>query len=351
MAKTIVAALDAYDAWLGTHCRVIADELAEKRRLMAADASAFLRGSCFRFAAQFPKALPELVAKAAVPSCGDAHIENFGTWRDVEGRLVWGVNDLDEAALLPWPCDLVRLATSALLAAEKGASRKALCATIVDAYARALAAPRAFVLDEEHAALREFVAPDAEARAKFWTMLAKLDTATELPPDWRAALVADLPEGAMPQRFVHRKAGIGSLGRPRFAVIAEWGGGRVVREAKARVPSAWLYAAFPGAATTDPLAIRNAPGRAPDPWYRVLPGLFIRRLAPDSRRLAPPEGDAAGLLAQIAAMGAELGNVHATGRQAHVAAAELAAMPAGWLRDAAGAMAALVARDHAALAG
>jgi len=206
MAKTIVAALDAYDAWLGTHCRVIADELAEKRRLMAADASAFLRGSCFRFAAQFPKALPELVAKAAVPSCGDAHLENFGTWRDVEGRLVWGVNDLDEAALLPWPCDLVRLATSALLAAEKGASRKALCATIVDAYARALAAPRAFVLDEEHAALRDFVAPDAEARldeirailadapcewgASAWNGMALVRLLSPSPEKMRAAIVA-----------------------------------------------------------------------------------------------------------------------------------------------------------------
>ena len=37
-----------------------------------------------------------------VPSVGDAHIENWGTWRD--------------AALLPYACDLVRLATSVSLA-------------------------------------------------------------------------------------------------------------------------------------------------------------------------------------------------------------------------------------------
>src|SRR5205823_13444764 len=62
----------------------------------------------FRFAAQFAALLPKLAATHPVPSCGDAHLENFGTWRDAEGRLVWGVNDLDEAATLPFAADLVR---------------------------------------------------------------------------------------------------------------------------------------------------------------------------------------------------------------------------------------------------
>ena len=43
---------------------------------------------------------------------GDLHVENFGTWRDVEGRLVWGVNDFDEAYALPYTNDLVRLVAS-----------------------------------------------------------------------------------------------------------------------------------------------------------------------------------------------------------------------------------------------
>ena len=44
---------------------------------------------------------------------GDIHIENFGTWRDNDGRLIWGVNDFDEAAEMPYALDLVRLTTSA----------------------------------------------------------------------------------------------------------------------------------------------------------------------------------------------------------------------------------------------
>ncbi len=51
---------------------------------------------------------------------GDIHVENFGTWRDAEGRLVWGVNDFDDAARMPYAIDIVRLATSAVLAEVRG---------------------------------------------------------------------------------------------------------------------------------------------------------------------------------------------------------------------------------------
>jgi uncharacterized protein (DUF2252 family) len=44
---------------------------------------------------------------------GDLHVENFGTWRDVEGRLVWGINDFDDANVIPYTGDLVRFAASA----------------------------------------------------------------------------------------------------------------------------------------------------------------------------------------------------------------------------------------------
>jgi hypothetical protein len=44
---------------------------------------------------------------------GDLHLENFGIWRDAEGRLVWGVNDFDEAHPMAFTNDLVRLAVSA----------------------------------------------------------------------------------------------------------------------------------------------------------------------------------------------------------------------------------------------
>ena len=39
-----------------------------------------------------------------------------------------------------------------------------------------------------------------------------------------------------------RRAGLGSLGRPRVVVVAQWYGSLVCREAKAVLPSAWDWA-------------------------------------------------------------------------------------------------------------
>lgn len=42
-------------------------------------------------------------------------------------------------------------------------------------------------------------------------------------------------------RTVHRVAGVGSLGCERFVALAKWKGGRIAREAKALVPSAYIW--------------------------------------------------------------------------------------------------------------
>lgn len=346
----IIAALDAYDTWLGRHCAVIPAALARKRAVMAASPFAFLRGTAFRFAGQFAALLPKLAATRPVPSCGDAHLENFGTWRDAEGRLVWGVNDLDEAALLPFAADLVRLATSALLARVDGLPHsRDIAATLLRGYTRHLATPRPFVLDEEHVALRAFVSPDPEARAAFWAKLGRLQAAAP-PVPWQAALAAALPDGAGPARFAAREAGLGSLGRPRFIAIAEWRGGQVVREAKARVPSAWLDAGFPDAKALDVAALAGCANRAPDPCFRLLPDLAIRRLAPDSRKLEAPAGNASALLTLLEAMGGEIGNLHASDGNGAAVLSALETLPADWLRDAAKAMVEAVQADQAILA-
>ena len=93
---------------------------------------------------------------------GDIHVENFGTWRDAEGRLVWGVNDFDEAARMPYAIDIVRLATSAVLAEVQGISDgKDLRQHPARDTARASPIRSAFVLDREHQDLRDkFVVSD-----------------------------------------------------------------------------------------------------------------------------------------------------------------------------------------------
>src|SRR5438105_4627348 len=76
---------------------------------------------------------------------------------------------------------------------------------------------------------------------KFWKELtALLDDAPPDPPaDAKAALVHGLPARGLASQFrVRPRVGMGSLGKPRYAALAEWAGGWVAREAKAATPPA-----------------------------------------------------------------------------------------------------------------
>jgi uncharacterized protein (DUF2252 family) len=98
----------------------------------------FLRATYFRWARKIEKLLPDLNDAPKVLSVGDAHLENFGTWRDAEGRLVWGINDFDDAAVMPYPLDLVRLCTSASLSPDLKTDGDDAAAAILDGYVRGL---------------------------------------------------------------------------------------------------------------------------------------------------------------------------------------------------------------------
>ena len=102
-----------YETWLRTQTKVVKRDLDEKHAAMSESPFPFLRATYYAWAVLWPAALPELAQAPRVTAIGDLHIENFGTWRDAEGRLAWGINDFDEAATLPYTNDLVRLATSA----------------------------------------------------------------------------------------------------------------------------------------------------------------------------------------------------------------------------------------------
>ncbi len=44
----------------------------------------------------------EVARAPQIVAVGDLHVGSFGTWRDGEGRLCWGVDDFDEAYPLPY---------------------------------------------------------------------------------------------------------------------------------------------------------------------------------------------------------------------------------------------------------
>src|SRR5258708_38572190 len=126
-----------YERWLARHLRPIPDDVALKHQRIRDAAFPFLRATYYRWAQIWPAVCRDLAGATRVLSVGDLHVENFGTWRDAEGRLVWGINDFDEACRLPYTNDLVRLATSALIAASAGHLKiapDALCGTILKGY-------------------------------------------------------------------------------------------------------------------------------------------------------------------------------------------------------------------------
>ena len=339
-----------YERWLAQRATLVPAALERKHALLAKGAFPFLRGTFYLWVKRWPDACPELARAPQVLGVGDLHVENFGTWRDAEGRLVWGVNDFDEAHPCAYTQDLVRLATSALLAKEEGQlaiEGGEACQAIWEGYAEALdAGGRPFVLGEMHRWLRELataaIAPDA-----FWVKVRALPPFEGTPPpDAIHGLEALLPEKGLAYERRAREAGVGSLGLLRVVALGEWRGGPVVREAKARVPSALVWAG--GGDETDRYPeILSRAVRAPDPLVRVMKGWLIRRLAPDCARVAleslPRKRDEARLLG---AMGRETANVHLGDREAvRAIKADLRSRPKPWLQDAARRMAEVVTAD------
>ena len=342
----------AYESWLRKQVDVVEADLAEKHRKMAASSFTFLRATFYRWVSTWIESCGDLASAPKVLAVGDLHVENFGTWRDREGRLAWGVNDFDEAATMPYSIDLVRLATSALLAREQQNFRmsdKAICDAILDGYRSQLKiGGEPFVLEEDFGPLREAALSTERDPVKYWDKLTVLRT-VKTSKAMRALLTDELPAGTENIRIVHRTSGAGSLGRPRFVALGTLNGANVAREAKAMLPSAynWAIGAKPAklrCAELDRRAVRSR-----DPYLSLADTWLIRRLGPRCSRIdlkmLPKDYDERYFLE---AMGRETANVHfgspaAIGR----VRAHLKNLHTGWLARAAKTMTASVLADWA----
>ncbi|NGN65858.1 DUF2252 domain-containing protein [Streptomyces sp. A7024] len=112
-----------------------------KFRKMAASAFAFYRGTAALYYHDLDaekRGGPFLTEQTGrVWIHGDLHAENFGTYMDAKGRLVFNVNDFDEAFVGPFTWDVKRLAASlALIGYTKALSDEQITA-LVSAYADA----------------------------------------------------------------------------------------------------------------------------------------------------------------------------------------------------------------------
>src|SRR5687767_10778547 len=88
-----------------------------KYRKMAADPHAFYRGSACLYYADVTRTRDRWVndQSGAIWIHGDLHVENFGTYLNSDGRLVFDINDFDEAYLGHFTWDLQRFAASLAL--------------------------------------------------------------------------------------------------------------------------------------------------------------------------------------------------------------------------------------------
>ncbi|WP_148613186.1 DUF2252 domain-containing protein [Nocardioides rubriscoriae] len=128
-----------------------------KFRTMASDPHAFYRGTACLFfhdvagdrgqgAVDDPFATGDA---ARIWVHGDLHVENFGTYLNSDGRLVFDVNDFDEAYLGRFTWDLLRFAASLALMGWQKALPEDDVTALTEAYVRAyLAQVRSYVESE-----------------------------------------------------------------------------------------------------------------------------------------------------------------------------------------------------------
>ena len=349
----IAKATQSYEAWLGKRITVLGADLKRKHAAMAQDVFPFLRATFYRWMQLWPDTCAEENRAPKVLGVGDLHVENFGTWRDVEGRLVWGINDFDEAYNLPYTVDLVRLAASAHIAIREARLRigpKDACNAILAGYNKALGMGGSpIVLAEQHPWLRQMMTGVLRDPQQFWTKMDGLPAWRGRVPKSACRAIERLhPRKGLEYRIAHRIAGLGSLGRERFVAISVFEGAKIAREAKALAPSACAWAA--GGKASERICYQrmlDRAVRAVDPFVRLKGRWIVRRLAPDCSRVEltsmPKERDEGKLLH---AMGFETANVHlGTAGTTKAIVQDLNQRPVRWLHAAAGNMVKATTQD------
>ena len=281
-------ATKSYEDWMRRCTTVVESDLRLKHEQMRHDTFLFLRGTFYRWAQLWPEICADLARAPKVVACGDLHVGSFGTWRDSEGRLCWGVDDFDESYPLPYTNDLVRLATSVRIVKDSKdltISLRVGCDAILEGYQQTLKKGGRPIVLAEHEQNLEKLGFEAIAPAPdFWQTLNELPAVRgNLPRDLKLTLEKILPDSKMDYRVVRREAGLGSLGQQRFVAIAQWNGGCIAREAKATLPSSCVW--LSGRAGRSQPYYREAitaAVRSRDPFQKIEGAWLIRRLSPDS---------------------------------------------------------------------
>src|ERR1700730_2907422 len=229
----MVKATEKYEAWLADQVPINQAGLDEKREYMAGEIFPFMRAKYYRWIQIWfeEKDFKKLNEAPTVLSVGDLHTDNFGSWRDVEGRLVWGINDFDEAYPLAYTADLVRLVTSAYLALEVGYNSipmETISRHVLAGYKSGLSQGGGpIVLAEESPWLRDLIVDSIKDPETFWEKLTDLPGRTDpVPPEAEQAIERMLPGPGKPYKVSDRLAGRGSRERPRILALMRLSGSK-----------------------------------------------------------------------------------------------------------------------------
>ena len=330
--RSIVDSTADFERWLASQTALVPEDLEVKHQRMAEDLFPFLRATFYRWAEVWPIVCAELDKGLQLLGVGDLHVQNFGTWRDTEGRLVWGVNDFDEADHCCFAVDLVRLAVSAQLAARQDnrilLSFDQATEAIFAGYRQGVElGGRPFVLEGRHEWLRRLAHSALKVPQQFWETWLEKKTApvrreNDIPSSARTALLSSFPETKQVEfRWrgnASKPKGLGSLGQMRFFAFVEWRGGPIAREVKLSRPSAWAWAQGKTSAGNAIMTLIHKAVRSPDPLVSMHDNWLVRAIAAECGRIDLDEVDKAGIDAQrrddhqrlLNAMGFETANIH-----------------------------------------
>ena len=214
-----------------------------KYKIMADNAFTFFRTTCHLF-------YEDLATNSALSqgplvwSCGDLHLENFGSYRSANGLVYFDINDFEEAMLAPAPWDLARFLCSIGMAAEfwkySAKEAEALMLLVLKTYTQQLQEGKAYSIERETSPplIQEFF--DMAERQKEKEMLkARVDKKKEslkiikgktwvVDKEVRQIVkssVNDFLKESYPSLKVKdvafRIAGTGSLGVKRYVLLVE----------------------------------------------------------------------------------------------------------------------------------
>jgi uncharacterized protein (DUF2252 family) len=139
VSRQTLANLNAKDRRYAPIAVLLASDAGRVRKLlpikyarMKESPFAFFRGAVSIMAADLAR-LP--ISGLHVQLCGDAHVQNLGSFAAPDGKLVFDLNDFDEAIRGPWEWDVKRMAASIVLAGRESGHDRAACESAAEACA------------------------------------------------------------------------------------------------------------------------------------------------------------------------------------------------------------------------